>query len=318
MKPLGRVVCGLLAVLCLSACERPAAPLLGTPAGPYRLALTLSPAAPTPEVDTTLSLALSHGADEAPVSDLQIVHERRIHTFIVARDFTSFAHIHHEDFAPLTAADLAAGRFQFVYRFPTRGAYRIQSEFTHRDRSWQKRFEVTVGQPLPAPNVRVDLAREHTVGDVQAQLTVSPEHPLAGHEVELVITLTRHGLPVTNLQLLLGAEVHAAIWRLDGESFSHAHSFTPQMAALMTGMHGATPMAGHSAAMMLQMMSLPAKLVYPGPSVPLRHTFPSAGIYVIFLQLAPGGTPSVFRFMLDVQADPGGDVPVLHSIVPST
>ncbi|MSQ68972.1 MAG: hypothetical protein EXR83_12450 [Gammaproteobacteria bacterium] len=316
--PAARSICGLLALLCLSACERPAPPLLGTPAGPYRLTLTLSPAAPLPKAATTLSFALSHGTPPAPVSDLQVMHERRIHTFIVARDFTSFAHIHHEDFAPLTAADLAAGRFHFVYRFPTRGAYRVQSEFTHRERSWQKRFEVVVGSPLPPPSIPVDLARQQTVGDFQAQFAVSPELPLAGHEVELVITLSRLGLPVTDLQLLLGAEVHAAIWRLDGEDFSHAHSFTPQMAALMTRPHGAMPMAGHSAAMMLQMMSLPAQLVYPGPAVPLRHTFPSAGTYVIFLQLAPAGRPTVFRFMLNVQPDPGGPVPLLHSIVPST
>ena len=84
---------------------------------------------------------------------------------------------------------------------------------------------------------------------------------------------------------------------------------------LFRSMAGHKMSAGHSAAMVLQMMSLPPELVYPGPRVPVRHTFPEAGDYVLFAQFAPGGAPIHFRFLVRV-AEAGPEVaPALQSIV---
>lgn len=297
---------GLIATL--AGCERPpAAPpavLSGEPAGPYDLQLRLAPAAPLPGQPTRLQFQLQETTSGRPVSDLQIVHERRLHTFIVARDFSSFAHLHQEDSAPLSAEDLAAGRFGFDYSFPKAGRYRLQTEFTHRDRSWLKTFDLDVGEPASSLPQVVDLARTQTVGPYAATLSLAPAAPLVGQEVELLLTLARDGQPVSNLQLWLGSEVHAALWRMDLREFAHTHSYTPEMAAMMAQMQGHRMSAAESAAMMLAMSSKPAQLAFPGPAVPLRFTFPSAGIWVIFCQLAPGGEPVVFRFMLDVNAAP--------------
>lgn len=303
---------GLL--LALAGCGDAPAPLEGRPEGPYRLLLTLDPSPPVPGRDTRFTFQVSRTADRTPVADLQRIHERYLHTFIVARDFSSFAHLHHEDFVPLTAEDLAHGTFRFSYRFPQAGAYRVQSDFTHRDRSWSKQFDVAVGAPGPSPVVALDAAREQGVGDYRARLATSPEVPVAGQEAELVFTLSKNHEPVQNLQLLLGAEVHVAVWRLDGTQFGHTHSYTPQMAAMMAQMAGHTMSPEHSAAMMLKMMSLPATLEYPGPVVPVRHTFPEPGDYVLFAQFAPGGKDTTFRFMLHV-APGGGESPPLRSIV---
>ena len=303
-----RLALALGIIATLAGCERPAPPpaaaLSGEPAGPYDLQLRLAPTAPLPAQPTRLQFQLLETNSARPVTDLQVVHERRLHTFIVARDFSSFAHLHQEDRAPLSAEDLAAGRFSFDYSFPKAGRYRVQSEFTHRDRSWLKSFDLDVGEPASSLPQVVDLARSQTVGAYTATLSLVPAAPVAGEDVELLLTLNREGQPVTNLQLWLGSEVHAALWRMDLREFAHTHSYTPEMAAMMAQMQGHRMSAAETAAMMLAMSAKPAQLVFPGPTVPLRFTFPSAGIWVVFCQLAPGGEPVVFRFMLNVGAAP--------------
>lgn len=301
-----------LAALLAGCGEEPPAALIGAPDGPYRLSLALSPAAPMPGADTRLRFTVTHGAAQQPVSDLQIVHERALHTFIVARDFSSFAHLHHEDHAPRTDEDIAAGRFEFPYRFPHDGHYRVVSEFVHRDRSWSRRFDLAVGRGGTDTAAAADLSRTRRVGNYSATLTSSPAEPVAGHEAELVLELTGDGEPVTDLALWLGAEVHIAIWREDGEHFGHTHSYTPEMARMMAAHADGT----HSAAMMMTMMAAPARLVYPGPRVPARHVFPTPGTYRLFCQLAPGGESVVFPFAVSVVADDGNVDTRVESIVP--
>lgn len=311
----GALVVALVAAL--AGCgEAPPAARIGTPDGPYRLALSLSPPAPPPATEALLEFTLTQGPAQAPVTDPQIVHERALHTFIVARDFTSFAHLHHEDYTPRTDAEREGGRFRFPYVFPHAGDYRVVSEFVHRDRAWSKRFDLRIGEveAATAP-AAADLARERRVGPYTATLAVSPAVPVAGHEAELVVTLARDGRPVENLALWLGAETHVAIWREDGEQFGHTHSYTSAMARMMAAMQSHRMDAAHTAAMMLEMMKLPATLEYPGPRVPVRHTFPTAGRYRLFFQLAPGGESLVLPFALDVVVDDGRVDTRVESIV---
>lgn len=306
--------CALAMLVLLVGCDDAPPVLEGTPQGPYRLTLAFAPVKPVPGEPTQLAFELTSATNQSAVQDLRIIHERALHTFIIARDFRSFAHLHHEDFAPLGAQDLARATFSFPYTFPRAARYRIVNEFTHRDRTWIKQFDFTVGVPSLASTVKIDLAREKVVGDYRAALAVSPAKPLAGYEAELVLELTRSGQPVTNLALLLGAEVHVALWRIDGEHFAHTHSFTPQMAAMVQQMAGHA--GEHSAAMMLKMMSAPATLVYPGPRIPVRYTFPAPGVYQLFLQCAPGSAVQVFPFMLEVAAFREGLDTTFETIVP--
>lgn len=289
----------------LAACGEPAtAPLEGRPGGPYRMTLDIAPRPPRAGLPATLTTRLRHAGSGDPVTGLQIVHERAVHNFIVARDFSSFAHIHHEDFRPLTPADLASATFRFPYVFSQPGHYRMVSEFTHRDRGWTKHFDIVVGDDPPAPAPRVDLARHKVFGVYTAQLHTSPPAPVAGFETELVLELERDGRPVTDLALLLGSEVHVALWRLDGRHFGHAHSYTPHMAAMMNAMHDreAEPdaRARRMSELMVAMIDMPAELVFNGPRIPVHHVFPAPGIYAVFLQCAPGGRAQVFDFQIEV------------------
>lgn len=305
----------------LSACQQPqATTLIGQPDGPYRLALSVSPAHPQPAEPTTLTYRVTHTKSGQPISDLQILHERALHSFIVSSDFSTFGHIHHEDFLPLTAHDLATATFHFPYSFPHTGQYLLASEFTHKDRSWVKQFTVAVGKSTQQREVPVDLSRTKTFGQYQAKLSTSPDPPLAGYDTELVLHLTHQdGTPVTNLGLHLGTEVHMASWRIDGSNFGHQHTYTPEMAAMMTAMRDHTSNPSHMAQMMVQLMRGPAKQIFHGPELPLHHFFPTPGTYKIFLECAPGGKPLVVDFMVKVvEYSDGMDTTVRSIVTPST
>ena len=161
-----------------------------------------------------------------------------------------------------------------------------------------KQFELVVGEPdASAPAAAIEPARVSEVGDFTAHLRLQPEVPRAGFETDLSLHLERHGEPVTNLELYLGTELHGAVWREDGRNFGHLHSYTPRVAAIMKLAHDRK-----IAEMMVQLMCLDAELVFNGPDIPMRTVFPQAGRYHVFLQVAPGGEPIVFPFVIDVAA----------------
>jgi hypothetical protein len=300
----------------LLGCQSPTEPMLvGQPDGPYRLALSLSPPQLQVGQETVLTYRITDVRTRQPLRDLQVLHERVLHTFIVGRNFQTFAHTHHEDFFPLTAQDLAEATFRYPHVFPAAGEYLIAGEFTYKDRSWTKQFTVTVAGTEPQGRPEADLRRNKKFGPYQVSLTTSPDPPIAGHDAELVIRLMRDGLPVTDLGLYLGTEVHMAVWRLDGEHFGHQHTYTPEMAAMMAMMRDHTSDPDHMAKMMVQMMSGPTQQVYTGPELPVHHVFPTPGVYVLFFECAPGGTPLVADFMVEVTEYSEGADTTVHSIV---
>jgi hypothetical protein len=317
-------------VIGLISCEQ-AKPqhLIGQPARPHRLTLTLEPPKPRAGQEANLTFRLTEGHSERPLVPLQILHERALHTFIVSQDLAVFAHTHHEDFFPLTAQDLAVATFHFPHTFPQAGKYMVVSEFTYKDRSWLKQFQFAVAgtaQNIPL-QVQPDLSREKDFGPYRVALRTSPDPPVAGYEVELVCEFSRDGLPVTDMGLYLGTEVHMASWRLDGEHFGHQHTYTLEMAAMMATMAKMRDHTGHTGeaagkmkaqmdAMMVQLMSGPAKQVYSGPQIPVHHVFPAPGLYKLFFETAPGGKRLVTDFIVQVmEYDEEGDT-TIRSIVP--
>ena len=308
----------IAALLSFAGCaEHRESPLEGRPGGPYRLTLSLDPPDPSPGRETLLSWQLTYTRSGKPVQDLQVAHERLIHNFIVNLDFSSFAHIHHEDFNAVTDGDLAEASLRFPYRFPTAGHYRIVSEFAHQNRSWTKHFDIQIGDADTSMRKAATPARTGLSGEYTATLQTSPETPVAGYETELVLTLKRGGEPVTDLALYLGSELHGAMWREDGRYFGHLHSYTPRVAAIIQMAHDRysdpKTRGGQIAQMMVQLMCMESELVFPGPKLPMRYVFPEAGRYHLFLQLAPRGETHVFPFTVDVAAFAKGTDTSLHS-----
>jgi len=310
--------CLLLVVYCLllSGCQgAKETVLIGRPSGPYSLSLTLSPAQPYAGQKTDFTYRVTDTATKQPLQDLQILHERILHTFVVSKDFRSFAHTHHEDFLPLTEQDRKAATFHYPYIFPHAGEYLIASEFTYKDRSWVKQFTVSVaGEKVPRP-IEENFRRDKSFGAYRVILSTSPDPPIAGYDTELVCHFTKDDKPVTNFHLYLGTEVHMASWRLDGEQFGHQHTYTPEMAAMMAMMKDHAGDPDHMARMMVQMMRGPAKQVYFGPTLPVHHIFPTAGAYQVYFESAPDGQPLVADFMVKVVDYEEGMDTTVHSIV---
>lgn len=316
--PIRRTAAALLlgALAGLAGCGENGAVIAGRPDGPYRLILELDPAAPEPGERTRLSFRLTHADSGEPVRDLQVVHKRIMHNFIVSRDFRHFAHIHHEDFRPLATDARARATFHFPYTFPQAGRYRVVSEFTHRDRSWIKHFDLAIGDGA-AREPAADPARDKRFGPYRARLSVSPDPPVAGYPAEMVLHLERDGEPVTDLGMHLGSEAHGALWRLDGRHFGHMHSHTPRMAALMADARR-TAHADSGGTRMARLMQAPREQVYHGPRIPVRHVFPAPGTYRVFLQCAPAGTPRTFDFTVTVREHrPGLDITVDSMVEPA-
>jgi hypothetical protein len=311
----------LLTVLILApACQKgPAREVfVGKPSGPYRVELRLDPSRPVAGQKTMLTYAVKDAKIGAPISDLQVLHERILHTFIVSRDLGYFVHTHHEDFFPLSPQDVAKATFHYPHTFPYAGEYIVTAEFTHEDRTWFKRFEIAVGGEGESKTPEKDLRREKLLSGYRISLRSSPDPPVAGHRVELVChTETTEGKPVTDLGLYLGGEVHLALWRLDGEHFGHQHAYTPEMAAMMRMMREHSGEPNEMARMMVRMMRGPTKQVYFGPDIPLQHTFPEAGTYKLFFEIAPQGKVVVVDFMIEVVEYSEEVDTQVHSIVPT-
>jgi hypothetical protein len=275
--------------------------IVGAPAGPYRATLVLAPPRPRPGEETLVTIQVEDARTAQPVTDLQVVHERMLHSFVVSRDLRHFAHTHHEDFAPLRPQDTASATFHYPHVFPRAGAYRIVVEFTHRDRTWIKRFDFVVGDAGAGEPAALAPRRESIAGGYRFVLSVDPDPPVAGRAVELVCRIeTVAGEPVTDLAMVLGAEAHLATWRGDGEDFGHEHPWTPEMAAMMQAMQDGSADAADAMAAMMRMVGS-GKQHYHGPELPLRHVFPEPGLYKLFLDIAPGGHRMVADFVLRVE-----------------
>jgi len=278
--------------------------IVGEPAGPYRATLTLEPARPRPGEPTRVTFQILDARTSRPVTGLQVLHERMVHSFVVSRDLRHFAHTHHEDFAPLLPDELASATFHYPHVFPSPGAYQIVAEFTHRDRTWIKRFDFVVGA-AGASELPVLVPRRTSItGGYRFVLSVNPDPPVAGRLVELVCRIeTASGEPVTDLAMVLGSEAHLATWRSDSRDFGHEHPWTPEMAAMMQAMQDRAGTKGSDAAamaaMMVKMMG-PREQLYHGPDIPLRHVFSEPGLYKVFLDVAPGGHRMVADFVLQV------------------
>ncbi len=211
--------------------------------------------------------------DGRPVEDLQQSHQRMIHSVFVSADLATFQHLHHEDYADITADDLRAATYRFPITLPTSGAYAVGFDYAHRNRYLHTDDSLSVGGAAPQLD-SPDLTEVTSVvtGGVRFDLAwvVSP---IAGYESAWSVTLSdaQSGEPVTDLQQWLGADAHvvmapAALGRID-----HSHAWFP-------GMENAPP--GHD---------MPHQ--YSGPEVPFHYTFPEAGAWKMWIQCTRASDP---------------------------
>ncbi len=220
-----------------------------------------------------------------PVQDLTITHDRLLHVVMASEDFSVFAHIHPEDFGPITPEMRNAARYSVRYTFPKAGRYLVAVDSAVRDRSFSRHFIIGVKGEPKMGSLQKDFSRKKKFGDYTVTFTSTPERIVAGKEITINYAIQKDGEPVTDLQPYLAAPMHLAVISEDLKDFIHVHGELPGAAAEHS-------QGGH------MHMGVPARF---GPEIRAHIVFPKKGVYQIFSEVQHQGRVIAAGFMVEVQ-----------------
>jgi hypothetical protein len=229
---------------------------------------TLTPTDPalTPGAPGTFSFRVT-GPDGAPVTAFDVEHDKRMHLVVVRRDTTGFQHVH-----PEMSAD---GTWSVPLAVGTAGSYRAFADFAPTGGP-----ATTLGVDLSAPGAFEPVAhapsRTARVDGYTVELTGDL---VPGQASPVTLTVSRDGVPVTDLQPYLAAYGHLVALREGDLAYLHVHpEGTPG--------DGATP---------------------AGPRIEFVAQVPSAGTYRLFLDFQHAGVVRTAEFT--VPTGPAGTAP---------
>lgn len=200
-------------------------------------------------------------ADGMALTDFEVVHQQRLHMFVVRRDMSVFDHVHPVPADP--ARGDVAGTWVQEQVFPTPGEYHIYSDF----KSTRLGPNVTVTKlvvPGEAPAdvpLTVDTTMTRSYGDLTITLTTAPAGLAVGDAMLTYSVRDARGQPVNDLEPYLGAFGHLFILHEDLVTMAHAHP------------RGAEPTPEMRA----------------GPEVAFHTVLPKAGRYKLWAQLQRAG-----------------------------
>lgn len=212
----------------------------------YTLSLADQQAAPGRDVQVAFTI---NGPDGRPVANYDIEHEKRLHLIAVRRDFSGFQHVHPElsDAGVWsTQLDLTAGQWRLFADFKASAAdpLTLGADLAVAG-DYQPATDATQSRTAQVDGYTVTLGGDLTTGS----------------DAKLTLTVSRDGLPVTDLQPYLGAYGHLVALRAGDLAYLHVHpDGTPD--------DGATQ---------------------PGPEVVFYAAVPSAGTYHVFLDFQHQG-----------------------------
>ncbi len=200
-------------------------------------------------------------ADGAPVTSFDVAHDEDLHLVAVRRDLAGFQHVHPvlgDGGVWTTPLDLTAGSWRLFADFvPSADG---ENHILGADLAVAGAFEPT---PLPVPAATAE------VDGYTVVLTGALD---AGAETELQLSVSRDGVPVTDLEPYLGAYGHLVVLRAGDLGYLHVHPL---------GEPGDPSVA-------------------PGPHVRFATTAPSAGTYRLFLDFQHDGVVRTAAFTVEV------------------
>jgi hypothetical protein len=195
-------------------------PLDGPSLAPHPVALTTTPAALRAGEPGTLHLRVTTPAG-APVSSYGVIHERRMHLFIVSFDLEDFAHVH-----PELGPD---GDWVLPFTFPRPGTYRLLADFLPSGGSPQLvplTFTTagTAASVVAHPRLTVDSTSTRHQSGVAVRLTTAAALT-AGRSSVITFELSDEvsGQPIGDLEPYLGALGHLLAVSEDLVDAVHAH-----------------------------------------------------------------------------------------------
>ncbi|WML57985.1 hypothetical protein [Neobacillus sp. PS2-9] len=216
---------------------------------------------PQAKVKIPISLLIKDSSNQ-PIKSFETIHEKKMHLFIVSKDLAYFSHIH-----PTYKEN---GLFDFTASFPTRGDYKLISEFTPKgggDSSVETHWLQIEGEEGTAVPLVPDKELSHVVEGKKVALSF--DHLMAGKTVHLIFTIkdAKTNKPLKNLQPYLGALGHTVAISADAEKYLHIHPMTTEGS---------------------------------GPAVTFMTIFPEKGLYKIWGQFKHKGKVFTVPFVINV------------------
>lgn len=221
-------------------------------------------------------------------SDLEIIHEKPMHLFMVSRDLSQYFHEH-----PEKQSD---GTYKLPFTFPNGGKFKIFIDFKPKsDEQTVESFDVVVaGKKLEEVELVPDEKFEKEIDGVIIKMKPSGE---LKRKQDLMLNFqvfdAETKQPVTDLQNYLGEKAHFVIIRKGLARFVHAHPMSAEMMA--ENMNSNHNMNG----MKMNKMEMSEK--DKASKVTAMTNFPNRGIYKIFAQFKRNDKIITVPFVFEVK-----------------
>ncbi|WP_158880422.1 hypothetical protein [Amycolatopsis anabasis] len=198
------------------------------------------------------------GPDGKPVTAYRPTHDKLMHLIVARRDLSGFRHVH-----PELGPD---GTWRVPLSFAEAGEYRAFADFLPETTGQAITLGADVSvagdyRPKPLPEASATANVDGYAVTLNGGLT-------AGKTSKLMLTVSRNGVPVTDLQPYLGAYGHLVALRQGDLAYLHVH---PEGA----------PGDGKTA---------------PGPRIVFYAEVPSAGDYRLYLDFQHNGVVRTAEF----------------------
>jgi hypothetical protein len=254
------------------------------------VSLTHTPEHITAGVPTTLTFFVKN-PDGTPAT-LFIDMEKILHIVVVSKDQTVFAHIHADDFAPLTQKEIDTSTFSRTFTFPKAGEYLISTDYANGTALESQQFRVNVDGG-PAQNQEVaTYSSPGRFGGYDVSLRY--EIPGAGQVSNLYYTITKDGKPVNNLVPYLAGAMHVSVVKNDFTAFLHVHGEIHLPGVPLPPIIVKDGQVIHSMAAMI----VPDHF---GSPIDAHLIFPSSGLYTVWGEFKVGDTVIPTTFTVQVQ-----------------
>jgi hypothetical protein len=203
------------------------------------------------------------GPDGEAVTEFIESHEAKLHLIVVRRDLTGYQHVH-----PEMAAD---GTWTIPLEFDRAGTFRAFADFlpAGHDDALTLGADVELGgdfEPAEAPHP------DRTV-EVGGYTVILDGDLVPGQTAELTLSVSRDGVPVTDLQPYLAAAGHLVVLRRGDLAYLHVH---PEESGATAG---------------------------TGPDVGFAAEVPSSGSYGLFFEFQHENTVHTAEFTLEAGGD---------------
>ena len=247
--------------------------------------LKMAPAVPRTGFPTIFTFTLTDLGGK-PLSDLRINHDRILHAIIVGQDLKTFAHIHPEDFKPVTKG---SNELQFRYQFPAAGRYTIAIDYSVRAQTFLQEFYVNV---TGSPALGTAMPQTGNVQTVDGyEVTLKTPTLVAGKTPQKIsFRVTKDGSSVTDMKPYLAAPMHIAVIKNDLRRVMHTHGEIPQTLWQKMTMPR-DPTLPHNHVMLTDTF---------GPKIEAYVQFPSPGEYQLFGEFMAGGSVHRVEFAMTV------------------